>query len=146
MRAIETAFDSWAAATHFNFAFAGRNHAGLNKDGRNTVSFLTNWPDDLPFGQTAWCRCWFDRRGNIIECDIILNQQLARFTTIETGKTDSYYIEGVVAHEIGHMIGLGHCELFTSVMKPDSPPDESWFKGLIDDETISEYRELYNLD
>ncbi len=143
VRAIEYAFDSWQNATHFTFIYAGRNDAGLKKDGKNTVSFPTSWPDDVPFGQTAWCRCWYNRKGDIVECDIILNQELARFTCLESGRADSYYIEGVMAHEIGHMIGLGHSESVTSVMKPESVPEESWFKGFIDNETLGLYRDLY---
>lgn len=146
VRAIQTAFDSWANETHFSFEYAGRNRAGLKKDGKNTVSFLTQWPDDIPFGQTAWSRCWYDRKGRIIECDIIFNQELARFTSLETNRADSYYIEGVAVHEIGHMIGLGHSAAASSVMKPESTTEESWFKGEIDDETIAMYRELYNTD
>ena len=134
---------SWRKVTHFNFDYSGRNDAGIKKDGKNTVSFLTSWPDNIPFGQTAWCNCWYNRNGDIIECDIILNQELARFTSLESGKPDSYYIEGLMTHEIGHMIGLSHSESENSVMKPESSPEESWFKGKIDKETLGRYRILY---
>ena len=141
--AIRYAFDNWDEATHFTFTCAGRHRAGLKKDGKNTVSFLTRWPEDIPFGQTAWCRCWYNRKGDIVECDIILNQELARFTTLETRTPDAYYIEGVMAHEIGHMIGLGHSTSPASVMNPASSTDISWFRGNIDQETLDNYRRLY---
>ena len=113
---------------------------------KNTVSFLVKWPDDIPGDKIAWCQNWYDRFGNIIESDIIFNMRITRFTTLETNSVGAYYIEGVLAHEIGHMIGLGHINIDTSVMKQESSKSESFFKGYIDDDTLNAYRKLYNFD
>jgi len=77
--------------------------------------------------------------------DIIFNMQITRFTTLKTNTPGFYYIEGVLTHEIGHMIGLGHIESDTSIMKQKSDAEESYFKGKIDEETLSAYRELYEI-
>jgi hypothetical protein len=141
--AIRLEFDEWSRRTPLSFVYGGRRWAGLHRDGRNTISFVTRWPPGLPISEAAYCRCWYDRRGNIVEADIIFNSQLARFTTRMTNLPDSYSLEGVLSHEIGHMIGLDHADSSTSIMKRDSPMSESWFKGTIDDETLAAIRQLY---
>ncbi|MDX9802015.1 MAG: matrixin family metalloprotease [Spirochaetia bacterium] len=141
--AVITAFRRWGEATVFRFKYAGRGKAGLKRDGRNTVSFLITWPDEAPAGKAAWCLNYYDRKGFIAESDIIFNMSLARFTTLETNTPDSYYIEGLLAHEIGHMLGLGHIDSSSSLMKPLSSREESYFMGALDDETITEYKKLY---
>lgn len=140
---VRETFEKWAEQTHISFIFKGRNRAGLNKDGKNTVSFLLRWPPDIPISKVAYCKSWYDSAGSIIESDIIFNMQVARFTTLRTNKPDSYYIEGVLAHEIGHMIGLGHIDSAGSLMKSKSDVKESYFKGAIDQETLMAYRKLY---
>ncbi|HPI89871.1 MAG TPA: matrixin family metalloprotease, partial [Spirochaetota bacterium] len=142
---VREGFQNWGEKTHFTFVFKGRNRAGLKKDGKNTVSFLIKWPDEIPINKTAYCKTWYDRKGNIIESDIIFNMQVARFTTLRTNKRDSYYIEGVLAHEIGHLIGLDHIENETCLMKKFSPITESYFKGNIDAQTIDAYKKLYGI-
>ena len=142
---VRETFQQWGEKTHCNFHYKGRNRAGLGKDGKNTVSFLIKWPDDIPMNKVAYCKNRYDRKGNIIESDIIFNMQITRFTTLKNNTPDSYYIEGVLTHEIGHMIGLGHIESDTSVMKPKSNAEESFFKGEIDDETLIAYREIYKI-
>ena len=140
---IRESFQRWGKATHFTFVYKGRHRAGLRKDGKNTVSFLVRRPEEVPIDKTAWCRKWYYRDGNIVEADIILNQQIARFTTLRTNKPDSYFLEGVIVHEIGHLLGLSHSALETSVMKSFSPVEESYFRGEIDDDTLEKYRNLY---
>jgi len=107
---VRETFDRWSEATHFEFVYKGRNRAGLRRDGKNTVSFLLKWPPELPIKHVAYCQNWFDQEGNIGESDIIFNMAVARFTTRRTRKPDSYYLEGLLSHEIGHMIGLSHIE------------------------------------
>lgn len=141
--AVIGTFSRWDDATHFNFVYAGRRRAGLRRDGKNTVSFMRKWPDNVPMGKVAYCRLWYDRKGNILESDIIFNLSIAKFTTLSTRKPDSYYIEGVLSHEIGHMIGLEHSRSPVSLMKPLSPPEESYFFGKIDEETLTLYHGLY---
>ena len=142
-QAVVYAFDQWGMVTHFNFHFKGKHDAGLSKDGKNTVSFLTKWPARIPVKNVGYCMSWYNSSGHIIESDIIFNMQHTRFTTLKTNTPGSYYIEGVLAHEIGHLIGLAHIELETSVMKTYSPRQESFFKGRIDDDTILAYKKLY---
>jgi hypothetical protein len=140
--AVRATFDDWSGRTPIAFAYAGRNRAGIRRDGKNTVSFMSGWPKGLP-RKAAYCRCWYDARGNTVEADIVLNCELARFTTKATNSPDSYYVEGVLSHEIGHMLGLEHVDEAGSIMKAFSPIDESWFRGEIDAATLALLAELY---
>jgi hypothetical protein len=141
--AIREVFEQWDARTHFQFVYGGRNGAGLRRDGKSTVSFLVHWPQDVPISKVGYCRRWCDGSGDIVEADIILNSQVARFTTLKTNRPESYLLEGVLSHEIGHLIGLGHSDADDSLMKRSSPPAESYRGGLIDEGTLDGYRELY---
>lgn len=105
---IRETFERWGEATHFEFVYKGRHRAGIHRDGKNTVSFLIKWPPEVPIKHVAYCQNWYDNEGNIIESDIIFNMAIARFTTHRTNTPSSYYIEGLLTHEIGHMIGLSH--------------------------------------
>ncbi len=143
---VRETFERWEEATRFKFIYKGRHKAGLEKDGKNTVSFLIKWPPEIPIGKVAYCRNWYNDKGEIVESDIILNMAVASFTTLRTNKPDAYYIEGVLSHEIGHMIGLDHIQNDNSLMKPLSPVKESHFKGKIDSSTLDAYRSLYRDD
>jgi hypothetical protein len=140
--AVRATFEDWSRRTPIAFAYAGLNRAGIRRDGKNTISFMSGWPKDLP-QKTAYCKCWYDARGNTVEADIVLNCELARFTTKATNSPDSYYVEGVLSHEIGHMLGLEHRDEAASIMKAFSPIEESWFKGEIDPGTLALLAELY---
>jgi hypothetical protein len=141
--AVRQTFRNWETFTHFRFVYMGRNRAGLLRDGKNTVSFLVQWPKNLSSSKLAYCMNWYDAQGNTIESDIILNMAVAGFTTARTNRPGAYYIEGVLAHEIGHMIGLDHIEDVGCLMKAYSPLAESYGRARIDSRTIEAYRSLY---
>jgi hypothetical protein len=142
--AIKYAFGKWqeAVGPRFTFTCAGRNWAGVIHDGKNTISFTSDWPKYIPFGNVAFCYKWYDCAGNIEEADIILNSSLAKFTSLATKKEDSYYIEGICMHEIGHLLGLKHIDDEASLMKRMLTIRDSRLM-MIDDKTLHQFHEIY---
>jgi hypothetical protein len=122
--AIRKVFELFTRATQFEFEYAGRNAAGIIRDGKNTVSFMQAWPEKLPLSHIGYTQKWYDASG-ITEADIILNQQSTGFTTLERAENGKYYIEGVLAHEIGHLLGLEHDADTTSLMYNFKTPQQS---------------------
>ena len=87
---VRETFERWGEVTHFDFVYRGRHRAGLRRDGKSTVSFLVKWPEAVPIGKVGYCKNWYNRKGDIIESDIIFNMMIAKFTTLRTNKADSY--------------------------------------------------------
>ncbi|MBS0619625.1 MAG: matrixin family metalloprotease [Spirochaetes bacterium] len=121
---INFIFERFSAFTPFLFRYLGRNAAGIRHDSKNTISFLREWPTTIPLSHIGFTQRWYDSRG-IVEADIILNQQSVGFTTVDARQPGKYFIEGVLAHEIGHLIGLEHSENKDSFMHHYQKPEET---------------------
>jgi hypothetical protein len=60
-----------------------------------------------------------DGTTRITDADIVTNTRYDWTSLTETGGCSSeFYIEGVMVHEVGHLIGLGHSNVSGSTMYP----------------------------
>jgi hypothetical protein len=107
---IDHAFDEWTAVSDATVSFAPGgvvDGAKAGKDGRNTVSLI----DDLFQNQhfIAVTTNWYDDSGKMTESDIQIDPMAAG---------TNYNAQRLVAHEVGHFLGLDHSAVISSVMYP----------------------------
>jgi hypothetical protein len=66
---------------------------------------------------------FYESRGDgttrIYDADIVTNTRYAWTTTGETdGCSSEFYLESVMVHEVGHLLGLGHTNVSGATMYP----------------------------
>ena len=119
--AIQAAFQTWqnVPTADVRFIYRGTTAARtVGRDGMNVVSFTD---DSTPLGSSVIAATFSffraDSAGGLVfdESDIIFNPAQQFSTSAEDNKFD---IQGVLTHEIGHLLGLDHAGLVSSVMVP----------------------------
>lgn len=107
--AIERAFNDWMGVTDARVAFesSGVTSVQPGKDGQNSITFV----DDLFKGQNflALTTNWYDDTGHMIEADIEIDPSVV---------PGGYNLQLLMEHEIGHLLGLDHSGVLSSVMYP----------------------------
>lgn len=106
---IDRAFNEWAEVPDANISFTDdgiADNATAGHNGRNTVSVM----DDLFKNQNyiALTSNWWDDSGHMTEADI----------QIDSTQVQNYNVQQLVAHEVGHFLGLDHSAVLSSVMFP----------------------------
>jgi len=118
--AVLASFRTWQAipSADIRFDYRGPTSAStVGHDGVNMVSFVDT---STPLGSSviAVTFSWFNTQGNEVlfdEADIIFSTAMTFSTSGESGKFD---IQSVLTHEIGHLLGLDHAGMVSSVMVP----------------------------
>jgi len=107
---LDLAGKDWAAVPDTNLAFQSLgivDGASAGKDGRNTVSMANDLFADQKF--IALTTNWYDDNGRILEADIQIDPSAV---------SGGYNLQQVVEHEMGHVLGLDHSAVLSSVMYP----------------------------
>jgi hypothetical protein len=106
--AIRRSFATWQ-----NVADADISFREVARGGDITVEFLARWPRE--YGADAAGVTLTQRdRGVITSAEVSINEQ--NFDWATDGDPNSTDIEGVVTHEVGHGLGLGHSRSRTATM------------------------------
>jgi hypothetical protein len=107
---LERAAKDWAAIPDSTLAFQSMgvvDGASAGKDGRNTISMADDLFADQKF--IAMTTNWYDDSGRIIEADMQIDP---------TAVSGGYNLQQLVDHEMGHVLGLDHSAVLSSVMYP----------------------------
>lgn len=113
---VDAAFQAWTNVSDADIRFTpvgvvdvdpGVKSAKAGKDGINSVS-LTN---DLFANQkfVALTTNWYDDAGSVYEADIEVDPMALK---------GGYNVQQIVEHEVGHLLGLDHSAVLSSVMYP----------------------------
>lgn len=83
-------------------------------------------------GALAVTRSRFFLNGEFTDTDIVFNPTTSFSTTLAT---DTFDIEGVATHEVGHALGANHTVVGAASMFPRTPPEVNLQSQLSDDDT-----------
>ncbi len=107
---VERAFNEWTTIPDVEVSFQDAgvvNGLKAGKDGINSVSLVDDLFQDQKF--IALTTNWYDNNGTMIEADIQIDP---------AGLTSDYNSRLLVEHEVGHVLGLDHSGVLSSVMYP----------------------------
>jgi hypothetical protein len=153
--AVRRSLASWSAVTGIDFRLESSDKLNISPSGAagDSVNLITiaQTPENLqvfaadPFGESARTRVFYDRRGAIIEGDIVLNP-LQQFST--DGTYGTFDLETTLTHEIGHLIGLRHSLSSSSIMAERIPRNTDNYVGSrsLTETDIAAARDLYRTE
>lgn len=125
LTAIRNAFLAWQNVTTATVSFIdGGTTSATNANGTDGITLVSfrDTTNALPPGAIAVTLNQFDAAtGQILDSDILFSTSEPFSTTGEAGKFD---IQSISVHEVGHLCGLDHILMMSSVMYPFTAPGD----------------------
>ena len=139
--AIRLAIEEWNAASGSNARLVEDTDAvaRASTDWMSTATHIVMFDENdssgyFPgsSGTVAVTPLLFQSNGRIVDADILFNGDDWQFTT--TGESGRFDVQDVVAHELGHLLGLDHSGWAGSTMYPFVDPQVFLHRSISDDE------------
>lgn len=149
--AIRRALDSWASVANVAFVEVSSSLQSISPtSGGDGISLITiaSTPENLAVfsegNNTARTRVFYDpETGAISEADIVINPYPyspdgtpLEFST--DGTPGTYDLESTLAHEIGHLLGLGHSSVIGSTMQAAQGLNGTYGLAALTERSLSE--------
>jgi hypothetical protein len=114
--AVQSAASAWGdqGGANVKFVYAGRaTDTATSNDGRNVV-FFRNASNGAAAATTY---SWWSG-STITDADVIVWDGAYHFFTGTSGCSGGVYVEDVVTHELGHVLGMSHSSVSDATMYP----------------------------
>gem|GEM_PF-851910 len=118
--AVQRAFQTWEDLPTSTVAFRYEGTTDIQtggNDGVNVISFQSSQSEFFGSGTIA-VTISTSSQGRFIDADILFNPANPNITFATDGSSDSFDVQAVATHEIGHFLGLDHTSIVSATMNP----------------------------
>ena len=135
---IKKAARAWQKDSNIRFIYKGITYQSLSNraDDKLVIGWLDERRFKVRFGDfSAYSRIWWNRQ-EVYDGEVSINKGVWK-------SDDIYAFQGVITHELGHLVGLDHSDQADSVMY--FPYHKAGYQRTLKEDDINGARSLYPL-